>query len=163
MIRDAREADLPAIVAIYNAAIPGRLATADTEPVTVESRRDWLRDRDPARFPIWVDERDGRIAGWLSFRMFYGRPAYAHTAEVGLYVDPAAQRQGVANGLLAGAIEQAPALDLTTLLGLIFAHNDPSVALFEKHGFLRWGHLPRIAVLDGVERDVLIFGRRVSN
>jgi len=33
MIRDARAHDLPAIVAIYNAAIPGRMATADTDPV----------------------------------------------------------------------------------------------------------------------------------
>jgi phosphinothricin acetyltransferase len=162
MIRDAREADLPAIVAIYNAAIPDRLATADTEPVTVESRREWLRDRDPARFPIWVDERGGKLVGWLSFRMFYGRPAYAETAELGVYVDPAAKRQGVANGLLARAVEEAPALGLKTLLGLVFAHNGPSVTLFEKHRFARWGHLPRIAVLDGVERDVLIFGRRVS-
>ena len=37
IIRDAREADLPAIVAIYNATIPERMATADTEPVSVES------------------------------------------------------------------------------------------------------------------------------
>lgn len=161
MIRDAREADLPAIVAIYNAAIPARLATADTEPVTVESRREWLRERDPARYPIWVEEGGGKIRGWLSFRMFYGRPAYFQTAELGVYVDPAAKRQGVANALLARAIEQAPALGLKTLLGLVFAHNEPSVALFEKHGFSRWGHLPRIAVLDGTERDVLIFGRRV--
>jgi len=29
IIRDAAEADLPALVAIYNAAIPGRMATAD--------------------------------------------------------------------------------------------------------------------------------------
>jgi hypothetical protein len=28
-IRDAVESDLPAIVEIYNAAIPGRMATAD--------------------------------------------------------------------------------------------------------------------------------------
>ena len=34
-IRDATEADLPAIVALYNATIPGRMVTADTEPVTV--------------------------------------------------------------------------------------------------------------------------------
>lgn len=35
-VRDAVEADLPAIVDIYNARIPGRMATADAEPVTVE-------------------------------------------------------------------------------------------------------------------------------
>jgi phosphinothricin acetyltransferase len=28
-------------------------------------------------------------------------------------------------------------------------------------GFSRWGHLPRVAVLDGVERDLVIVGRRV--
>ncbi|MBM2806873.1 MAG: N-acetyltransferase [Deltaproteobacteria bacterium] len=38
-IREAIDADLPAIVTIYNSAIPGRMATADTQPVTVESRR----------------------------------------------------------------------------------------------------------------------------
>jgi phosphinothricin acetyltransferase len=42
LIRHAQKADLPAIVAIYNAAIPGHLATADTEPVTVDSREDWF-------------------------------------------------------------------------------------------------------------------------
>ena len=162
MIRDAVEADLPAIVDIYNASIPGRLATADTEPVTVASRRDWFRDRDFARYPIWVDERQGQIAGWFSFKIFYPRPAYAPTAEVGVYVAPAFQRQGIANTLLARAVDKSPGLGLTTLLGLVFAHNQPSVALFEKHGFERWGHLPRVCVLDGVERDVLILGRRVD-
>ena len=32
-IRDAREADLPEMVAIYNASIPGRMATADVDAV----------------------------------------------------------------------------------------------------------------------------------
>ncbi len=38
---------------------------------------------------------------------------------------------------------------------------EPSLKLFEKLGFTRWGHLPRVAVLDGVERDLIIVGRRV--
>ena len=36
-----------------------------------------------------------------------------------------------------------------------------SVALFEGFGFSRWGHLPAIAELDGVARDLVIVGRRV--
>jgi len=161
MLRDAREADLDAIVRIYNAAIPGRLATADTEPVTVESRRPWFREHDFARHPIWVAEREGRVAGWLGFGKFYGRPAYAATAELSAYVDPARQRVGIATELIEQAIARAPALGLTTLLGFVFAHNDRSVALCRKFGFEAWGHLPRIAVLDGVDRDLLILGRRV--
>jgi phosphinothricin acetyltransferase len=161
MLRDAREADLDAIVRIYNASIPGRLATADTQPVTTESRRAWFHERDVARHPVWVAEREGAVAGWLSFGKFYGRPAYAATAELSAYVDPAFQRGGIATELIAQAIARAPALGLTTLLGFVFAHNDRSVALCRKFGFETWGHLPRIAVLDGVDRDLLILGRRV--
>ena len=41
-IRDAVEADLPAILAIYNEAIPRRIATADLEPQSLEARRAWF-------------------------------------------------------------------------------------------------------------------------
>jgi phosphinothricin acetyltransferase len=163
MIRDATLSDLDAIVRIYNDSIPGRLATADTEPVSSDARRGWLLDRDPRRHPLWVFERDGRIVGWLSFGKFYGRPAYGATAEVSIYIDPAEQRGGVATRLMAHARARAPALGLTTFLGFVFAHNAPSLALCRKLGFTQWGHLPRIAVLDGVERDLLILGLRVDD
>jgi phosphinothricin acetyltransferase len=161
MIRDAREGDLDEIVRIYNASIPGRLATADTEPVTTESRRAWFRERD-GRHPLWVFERAGRVVGWLSFGKFYGRPAYAATAEVSIYVDPAAQRAGIATALMDEALARAAGLGLTTFLGFVFAHNERSVALCRKYGFETWGHLPRVAVLDGVERDLLILGLRLD-
>jgi phosphinothricin acetyltransferase len=161
-VRDAREADLPRIVAIYNEAIPGRQATADTEPVSVDDRLEWFRAHAPARRPLWVAERDGVLVGWLSFQDFYGRPAYGATAELSVYVSGAARRGGVGRHLLARAIARAPGLGLATLLGFVFAHNAPSVGLFERHGFARWAHLPRVARLDGVERDLLILGRRVG-
>src|SRR5438105_1341913 len=117
VIRAATEADLAGIVAVYNAAIPGRLATADTIPVTVEERRGWFRDRDVARHPVWVFDRGGQPTGWLSFGKFYGRPAYAATAEISIYVDPGEQRAGVAMRLMQHALEHAPALGLSTFLG----------------------------------------------
>ena len=163
VIRDAVESDLGSVVAIYNASIPGRLATADTEPVTVESRRAWLRDRDRARHPVWVVERQGRVIGWLSVGPFYGRPAYAATSELGIYVDPAEQRGGAATALMRHALAQAETLGLTTYLAFVFAHNQRSVALCEKFGFATWGRLPRVAVLDGVERDLLIMGLRLGH
>lgn len=161
-MRDAVEADLPAIVAIYNSAIPGRLATADTDPVTVAGRLAWFREHTPERRPLWVEDVDGTPGAWLSFQSFYGRPAYHATAELSVYVAPGAQRRGLARGLVAAAIARAPDLGLATLLGFIFGHNAPSLALFEGLGFGRWGHLPRVARLDGVERDLVIVGRRVA-
>ncbi|HUI26363.1 MAG TPA: GNAT family N-acetyltransferase [Candidatus Kryptonia bacterium] len=161
MIRDAREADLPAIVAIYNAAIPGRMATADTEPVSVESRMQWFRDHAPESRPLRVMDQGGTVVGWCSLQSFYGRPAYHATAEVSIYVAPERHRSGIARQLLAEVVERTPSLGLSTLLGFIFGHNQPSLRLFEGFGFGRWGLLPRIAELDGVERDLVIVGRRV--
>jgi L-amino acid N-acyltransferase YncA len=162
IVRDAIRADLPAIVAIYNAAIPGRLATADTEPITVESRTAWFEQHGPTSRPLWVAEEDGAIGGWLSFSAFYGRPAYRATAELSVYVAPTHQRRGIARRLVAEALERAPSLGLATLLGFVFGHNAPSLELFAGFGFARWGRLPRVAVLDGVERDLVIVGRRVG-
>ena len=160
-IRPARPEDLPAIVAIYNASIPGRLATADTEPVTVAQREDWYRSFDPARRPLWVLEDGGEVRAWLSLKSFYGRPAYHRTVEVTVYVASEHQRRGYAGRLLAHALEAAPALGIATFLAFVFAHNEPSVALFMRLGFAGWGRLPKVAELDGVERDLLILGRRL--
>jgi phosphinothricin acetyltransferase len=160
-IRDAALPDLPAIVSIYNATVPTRMVTADTEPVSVESRVPWFHEHGPTR-PIWVADASGEVAGWLSFGSFYGRPAYAPTAEISIYVASGHRRQGIARILLLRAIERAPSLGVRTLLGFIFAHNAPSLRLFESHGFATWGTLPRVAVLDGVERDLVIVGRRIE-
>ena len=101
------------------------------------------------------------IAAWLSFSSFYGRPAYAKTAELSVYVHEAFRRRGLGSYLLTQALAYAPTLRMETLLGFIFGHNDPSLALFHKFGFSRWGELPKVAALDGVERDLIIVGRRV--
>ena len=161
-LRDATAADLPAIVEIYNATIPGRMVTADLAPVTVDSRRSWFGAHDPSKRPIWVLCQDDVVCAWLSFDSFYPRAAYDGTAMIGLYVARGHRRKGHGKHLLTAAIERAPALALHTLLGFIFAHNEPSLRLFEANGFARWGHLPRVAVLDDVERDLVILGRRVN-
>lgn len=161
-LRDACEADLPSIVEIYNATIPGRMVTADTEPVSVESRVPWFHAHNPRTRPLWVYEGSGHVCAWLSFNSFYGRPAYNPTAEVSIYVAESHRRRGLGRELLIEAIARAPACEMSTLLGFIWAHNEPSLRLFEAHGFARWGHLPRVAVLDGIERDLIIVGRRVG-
>ena len=163
IFRDATEADLPAIVAIYNATIPGRDVTADLEPVSVESRLVWFRAHDTQRRPLWVADEDGAVAGWLSFSDFYGRPAYASSVEVSIYLAETARGRGLGRTFLQRAIERAPAFGVRTLLGFIFGHNAASLALFDRFGFRRWGELPRVASLDGVERDLVIVGLRLDH
>lgn len=166
--RIARPDDLPAIVAIYNSTVASREVTADTEPVTVASRQAWFDEHDPARRPLWVihDAADSSpapaVLGWMSYSNFYGRPAYAGTAELSIYIDEAWRGKGIGRYCLEQGIAYAPTIAVHTLLGFIFGHNAASLALFRKYGFDTWANLPRVANLDGVERDLIILGRRVA-
>jgi phosphinothricin acetyltransferase len=162
-VRDAVESDLPAIVAIYNSTVPGGMVTADTSPVSVESRLPWFRSHTPGRRPFWVvEDEPGTVLAWLSFSDFHSRPAYHPTAEISVYVAEAHRRRGLAGLLLGRAVAHAPAIRVNALVGLIWAHNAPSLRLFEKQGFVQWGHLPRVARLYGIERDLVIVGRHTG-
>jgi L-amino acid N-acyltransferase YncA len=160
--RLATLADLPRIVEIYNSTVPSRQVTADLEPVTVKSRIDWFHAHQPETRPLWVVEADAEVLAWLSFSDFYGRPAYGHTAELSLYVDASVRRRGWGNYLLCEAIAHAPRLKIDRLLAFIFGHNSPSLALFQKFGFQRWGLLPGVALLDNMERDLVILGFKIE-
>ena len=160
--RDATLADLPTIVEIYNSTIPSRQVTADLEPVTVASRQAWFDAHSADSRPLWVIEQASSIVAWLSFSDFYGRPAYLKTAEISIYIDAAARGQGLGKSLLSQALKRAPGLGVNTVLGFVFGHNEPSLGLFRRAGFIEWGRLPRVAVLDGVERDLIILGRRLG-
>lgn len=108
-------------------------------------------------------ELERALAGWLSFQSFScGRPAYQATAEISIYIAPNYRGYGLGRQLVTEAIRQSPSLGLKTLVGLIFAHNKPSLHLFEALGFQRWGYLPKVGELDGVERDLIVVGRRIS-
>lgn len=161
ILRDAQISDLPGIVAIYNAAIPGRMSTADTEAVTVESRAAWFEAHNPQTRPLWVLERNGQMIAWISLNSFYGRPAYGATAEVSLYVAPEFHGQGIGTKLLRKMIERCPEFGVETLVGFVFAHNVASLKMNQKVGFQQWGFLPEVASLDGKKCDLMIVGLKI--
>jgi L-amino acid N-acyltransferase YncA len=161
-IRDATEADLPAIVDIYNQSIPGGWSTADTQPITVADRVEWFRKFDPARRPIWVAEADGRVVATVYLSSFYGgRAAYDATAEVSIYIATADHRRGIGRRLKQWVIEQCPRLGVTTLLSMHFDHNEATRRINESLGFQQLGHLTEIAVVQGQPRGLVIWALRI--
>lgn len=155
--------DLPLIVSTYNATIPSRLVTADLEPVSVESRLSWFHSHSDENRPLWLVLGDSEYAGWMSFNSFYGRPAYSGTVEVSIYLEEKFRGKGYGKACLTKAIAEAPSMQIHTLLGFIFSHNLPSLQLFESFGFERWAHLPEVANMDGVMRNLIIVGRKTAS
>jgi phosphinothricin acetyltransferase len=161
--RNAGIEDLDRIVDIYNSTVASRMVTADTEPVTVESRKLWFADHHPDRRPLWVIEDDEqRTVGWVSLQDFYGRPAYAKTAEISIYLDERYRGKGNGAAILSYALDRAPAFGISTILGFIFAHNEPSLRLFRRAGFEEWGALHEVAEIDGRAVSVTILAKKIG-
>lgn len=158
--RLANQADLPAIVAIYNETIPSRMVTADTEMVSVPDKQAWF-DSHHERRPIYVYEQAGQVVAWLSYKSFYGRPAYDGTVEVSIYIATESQGKGLGKQLLTFAEQQAKRLEINVLLAFIFSHNLPSIKLFQRFDYQTWGMLPDIAVMDNQPYSLTILGKRL--
>lgn len=154
--------DLPMIVEIYNSTVPSRMVTADTEPVSINDRLAWFHEHNPDKRPLWVVKMGGKICGWASLQSFYGRPAYHATAEISIYLHEDFRGIGLGKKILNKVIEECPRLEIDTLLGFIFAHNEPSLKLFSNAGFEKWAHLPEVAELDGRKHDLVIMGKKIS-
>jgi L-amino acid N-acyltransferase YncA len=153
--------DLSEIVRIYNQTIPGRMATADTIPVTVAQRRPWFEAHQNPKRPLWVIKNQSEIIGWVSLGDFYGRPAYQPTTEISIYIDQKYQGHQLGQRAIQFAEKQAKTLAIETILAFIFAHNQPSLKLFSKLGYQKWGELPQVAKMDNQFFDLIIMGKRL--
>jgi L-amino acid N-acyltransferase YncA len=161
--RNAAQKDLPKIVAIYNSTVASKMVTADTEPVSVDSKQKWFDEHKENTRPLWVIENASKeIIGWVSFQSFYGRPAYNATVEISIYLDEQQRGKGLGKQILKHCMEHAPAFGVKTLLGFVFSHNEPSLKLFKSLGFDDWATLPNIALLDGQEKGLKILGKRIA-
>ncbi|WP_201504913.1 GNAT family N-acetyltransferase [Psychrobacter aestuarii] len=162
-VRLARPDDLPAITAIYNQNIASKRATADLLPVTVAQRQAWFDAHyDNPKRPIYVlCNEAGKIVAWGSFSDLYARPAYHISSEISVYIHEDAQKRGLGAALVDWMLQQAPSLGIHHVVALIFAHNTPSIKLFNKLGFCQWGHMPSVCDMDGFYADVVMLGRSV--
>lgn len=169
-IRLAAIDDLPRIVEIYNQSIAGKQATADLQPVTVADRQAWF-DAHTGNRPLVVAQTSsetssetslGEIIGWGSLSDLYARPAYHISTEISIYVAEEAKGQGVGKALVNYLIQVAPSCGVQQVVALIFAHNTPSLAMFDRLGFEPWGKFKQVCDMKGFMADVVILGKSVD-
>lgn len=134
IVRDATEADVPAILDIYNDAILNSIATFDLQPQTLEEKLTWLRE---ASFPyvVLVADRDGDVLGWACLRPFRQKAAYRYTAEDSVYIRNDSLGQGIGTALMQRLLEISAANGFHTIIAGIAGDNPASVRLHQRFGF----------------------------
>jgi L-amino acid N-acyltransferase YncA len=158
-IRPATEADLPAILAIYNHAVMKTTAIWNEAPSDLEGRRIWFERRRKAGFPVLVADADGvqgTVLGYGSFGEFRPFEGYRHTVEHSVYVLDEAQGKGIGRLLLGALIEEARRLGKRVMIGAIDASNYSSLALHENMGFEEAGRLPGVGEKFGARLDLVL-------
>jgi L-amino acid N-acyltransferase len=143
MIRDATLADLEQINAIYNHYVPTSTATYQTVPSTAGERREWFAKHGD-RHPVLVYDLDGEVAGWGSLSPYHPRDAYRRTVEDSIYIRHERHRRGLGRALLGALIERARQVDHHTIVAVVSADQDASLALHSAFGFERAGTLREV-------------------
>lgn len=162
--RLATKDDLPTIVSIYNEAVVTHQSTGDLEPITVADRTTWFASFDD-QHPIWVlvNQADTQIVGWVALEPFYGRIAFAKSAEVAIYLKQTTKGQGLGQRAIKFIQHSATERGLVTLVAYVLSQNSASQHMFERSGFSHWGYLPAIGEFDGVRRGLHLYGWHTDN
>jgi len=161
-IRVAEEKDFSNVINIYNHAVDEKFATADTEYITIESRKEWFAQHSPKTYPIYIAEENGQVVGWCSLSPHRpGRKALRTVAEISCYIHKDHRRKGVANLLITETINFAKELGFINLISILLELNKTSIYILEKFGFEKWGHLPNIADINGVVCGQYIYGKKI--
>lgn len=161
-VRDAVEADLPAILAIINEATLNTTAVWSVTPTTLEARRAWWQERTAAGFPVLVASDGKGVLGFASYGPFRPWEGYRHTVEHSVYVDAAARGNGVGRLLLAALIERATSDGKHVMVGGIDASNNVSIRLHEALGFTSAGTLRQVGRKFDRWLDLLFMQRILS-
>ncbi|MDH4559348.1 N-acetyltransferase [Pseudomonas sp. BN417] len=145
IIRDAAEADLPGILAIYNDAVENTTAIWNETLVDLANRRAWLTDRRAASFPVLVAvNASGEVLGYASYGTWRTIEGFRHTVEHSVYVRGDQRGQGLGPALMQALIERARAASLHVMVAAIESENAASIRLHERLGFVTTGQMPQV-------------------
>ncbi|MFO1499002.1 MAG: N-acetyltransferase family protein [Verrucomicrobiota bacterium] len=145
IVRRAIEADVPAILAIYNDAVLHTTASYDYEPRTLEHRLAWFEDHQKNDYAIFVAlAPDGTVAGWSALNRYHDRMGYRFTAENSVYVAAPMRGRGIGKALLGPLIDAARARSLHAIIAAIDGSNAVSVRLHAAFGFETVGHFKQV-------------------
>ena len=144
-IRNATANDVQPLTDIYNYYVENTHATFDLNPVTVESRLEWLQhyNKTPIR-RLLVGEADGKVIGYACASEFRARPAYDKSAETTIYLDHKQQGKGYGRLLYTRLLGELERTDLHRCYGIITLPNPGSVALHTAVGFREIGTLNEV-------------------
>lgn len=160
IIRPMEQRDVPQVRAIYNYAVRELTATFDIMERTEDEMEAWYAAHD-ARYPVFVAVDDEIVAGWASISPYAARPAWGHTVESAVYLDPRYWGQGLGTALLYALLPAARDLGHHVVLAQVVTENPASIRLHRRLGYAEAGVLHEVGRKFDRWLDVMLMERRL--
>ena len=164
-VRNSRDADVPAMLAIYLHHIRRGVdpeAIGDFEAPDAEDLKRRRKSMQRRRMPHLVAELDGVVAGYAYAVPFRKRPAYRYTVKHSIYVHNDHLRRGFGRRLMSALIDACAAAGFRQMIGYIDGANHASLGLHEAFGFRQVGYLPSIGYKFGRWTDTVMVQRSLG-
>ncbi|HWR03409.1 MAG TPA: GNAT family N-acetyltransferase [Humidesulfovibrio sp.] len=154
LIRDARQDDIPGILAIYNDAVANTTAIWNETEVDAANRSAWMQERQRAGLPVLVAHGDGQVLGYASYGPWRPFEGYRHTVEHSVYVLRGRRGGGIGKSLMLELIARARTQGLHAMVAGIEAGNEASLRLHRSLGFESAGVLREVGTKFGKWLDL---------
>jgi len=162
-IREATEADLPAITAIYAHHVLHGTGTFEEDPPPQSDMAERLAKTRKANGAWLVSEDETGITGYAYFSSFRDRSAYRFCAENSVYVREGVRGQGVGKALVAELLARAEARGFRQMIAVIGdSENAGSIGLHASLGFRRAGVIHAVGLKFGRWVDVVFMQKTLG-
>jgi L-amino acid N-acyltransferase YncA len=164
MVRDAVDADMAAIQAIYAHHVLHGLATFEEVPPSLPEMTERRATVVKAGLPYLAAELDGQVVGYAYATAYRPRPAYRHTIEDSIYVADGLGGRGIGSALLRQLVarcERGPWRQMLAVIG--DSANEGSIALHRALGFQPIGTLHAVGFKLGRWVDTVLMQRALGD
>jgi len=144
VVREAGAGDAGRVAEIYNHYVRTTCATFEVDPVPAGDMAARIADVQAANLPWLVAEQAGALVGYAYASKWKPRFGYRFCVESTVYLDPARTGRGIGRRLYATLLDALWSRDIHAVIGGITLPNDASIALHERLGFCKVGHLEQV-------------------
>lgn len=163
-IRNAAPEDMEAVARIFSHYVLNSVATFEEDPPATAYWRQRLSDLTALGQPFLVAEAAGEVVGYAYAGSWRPRPAYRHTVEDTIYLDPAWVGRGIGRMLLTALVEKCSEAGYRQMIAVIAdTGSDSSLALHRALGFAPAGRLVQVGFKHGRWIDTCLMQRALPS
>ena len=143
MIRQVKDSDADALCHIYNKYIVDTRITFEETPLQSDEMVSRIKNITQ-NYQWLVYEENGKVFGYTYASKWKERSAYRYSVETGIYIDSDYIGKGIGTILKGELLKALREKSIHSVICGIALPNQASIALYEKFGFVKVGHLKEV-------------------